>query len=109
MKKYKKETRYVSVLTVHIPAASALIDMMRYDRCCPMTEADSAKIERLMSRRGEPMDHVVRLYRYSANPDFATKDRWASFSCVVLDERNPDESPPTDADVRNMLKLEGLA
>lgn len=94
MKKRRKETKYISVLTVRIGTISSLIDMMRYDRCCPATEEDSGKLERLVGFRGEPNDHIVTLLRFATRND-PPSDRWRSFNCVVLDERSPEEPPFT--------------
>lgn len=93
MKRQKKQTMYVSILTVFAPSASALLDMMRYDSCTPSEEVESGKIERLMSRDGRAEDHVIRLRRYSMAPSEASRGRWESFSCAILDERSPDEMP----------------
>lgn len=103
-KHYKRETRFVSVLTVHVPDARALIDMLRYDRCCPATERESAKIERLMDRRAEPADRIIRLLRFGPSGEPATEGRWRSFACRVLDERSPDDVQLTDAEALALVK-----
>jgi hypothetical protein len=95
MRSFKKETRYVSVLTVRA-SGHGLIDMMRYDRCCPATEEDAHKINRIMTDSDIEGDCLVRLIRYSANNLPATRDRWASYACEVLDERSPDDEPLSD-------------
>ena len=114
MKKFcKKESRYVSVLVVHVAGAEALIDMLRYDRCVPATEVESHKIMRLMTdnygaRRAEDevaRDRVIRLIRYAANDNPATKGRWESFGCRVLDERNPEAEQLTEAEALNLAKI----
>lgn len=109
MKPRKRETRYVSILTVHVPSAAALIDMMRYDRCCPATEQDSSKIERMIGNRTEPKDHIIRLTRYAGADQGATLGRWQSFGCTVLEERNPEDySELTDEQALNLAKVKGL-
>lgn len=110
MRQYRRETRYVSVLTVHVPDASALVDMMRYDRCCPADEDQSRKIERLInldksSVDPTPSDHVIRLLRYAATANAATSERWRSFGCVVLDERSPDDIQLTDVEAECLVKV----
>ncbi len=92
MKHFKKETRYVSILPVRA-AAHGIIDMMRYDRCVPATEEDAYKINRIMTDTAQPYDRIVTLIRYAANNLPATKARWESYGCQVLDERNPDDVP----------------
>lgn len=47
MKKYLKESRYVTAVCVWVPNAIALIEGCRYDSCYPATESESHKIERL--------------------------------------------------------------
>jgi hypothetical protein len=105
VKKFKKDTRYVSVLTVHVSSAEALIDMMRYDSCFPASEADSHKIERLMRHDADADDHIVRLKRVDCTDGEPTIGRWRSFNCTVLDWRNPDSSPLTIEEARNLLKI----
>lgn len=110
MKHYRKESRYVSVLTVHVPSAMALVDMLRYDRCCPADEDQSRKIWRLIGERcgddhATPMDHVITLHRFATSTLPATDRRWQSFQCTVLDERSPDDPPLTDAEVANLVKV----
>ena len=105
IKRQKKESRYVSMLTVKISGVIGLIEGMRYDRCCPATETESAKIERLIGGRGEPMDHIIVLVRYAAAPQPATAERWRSFNCRVLDERSPDEMPLTEAELINLASI----
>lgn len=92
MKHYKKESRYVSILTVRA-AAHGIIDMMRYDRCVPATEEDAHKINRIMQDNAQDEDRIVTLIKYSASGHKATAERWASYGCMVLDERNPDDVP----------------
>jgi hypothetical protein len=106
MKHYRKETRYVSILTVHAPDASSLLDMLRYDRCCPATEADAGKIERMINQCASGADRIVALIRYSLNPDRATVGRWRSFGCTVLDERSPDRAPLTEHEALNLLAID---
>lgn len=95
MKHYKKESRFVSILTVRA-CSHGLIDMMRYDRCVPATEEDAHKINRIMQDSTTEDDRIVRLIRYSANDSKATVGRWESYGCMVLDERNPDDVPLSD-------------
>jgi hypothetical protein len=111
VKRSKKESKYVSVLTVRYGTIGSLIDMMRYDRCCPATEEDSGKIERVAGYSGlaKPEDHIIRLLKFSANNDGATIGRWRSFNCIVLDERSPEEPPPTTVEIDKSLLKGGIA
>lgn len=95
MKHYKKEPKFVSILTVRA-AAHGVIDMMRYDRCVPATEEDAYKINRIMQDLAKDDDRIIRLIRYAANDSKATSGRWESYGCLVLDERNPDDVPLSD-------------
>ena len=111
MKRHKREPRYISVLVVHIPSAEALIDMLRYDRCCPATEDESRKIWRLISdwrvdgsNQATPADHVIRLHRFASSDVPATEGRWRSFGCRVLDERSPDAEQLTDDEILKLAK-----
>lgn len=110
MKLQRKEARYVSVLVVRVPDVMTLIDMLRYDRCCPATEDESRKIWRLLgSYRGgdEPTsaDHVIRLHRFSASVLPATQGRWESFGCRVIDERSPDAPQLTDDEALRLAEV----
>lgn len=111
MKQFRKEPRYVSALVVHVPDVMGLIDMLRYDRCCPATEDESRKLWRMLSitRGGEPAtpaDHIIRLHRFAPSNTPATAERWRSFECTVLDERSPDEPEITDRELAAiMLKI----
>lgn len=111
MKHYKKEPRYVSILTVRISSASSVIDMLRYDRCCPLDEDEASKLVRLISddqcgsSRATPADHVIRLMRFAKNVNPATTNRWRSFNCVVLDERSPEDAPLSDEEILNLAKV----
>lgn len=101
----RKESRWVSILTVKVSGLMGLIEGMRYDRCCPATEADSAKIERMLSMSESPTDRIVQLLRYAAAPGPATADRWRSFNCRVLDERSPEEAPLTEVELINLANV----
>lgn len=106
----RRETRYVSCIAVWVGDAYSLTDMCRYDNCYPMAEVESGKVERLMGRRAEPADHVVKLVRVSkvsgSRPTFA---RWKSFNATVLREWHPEDPEPTDAELQEALCLAGLA
>lgn len=95
---------HASILTVHVHGVRGLLDMLRYDTCCPADEAQSVKIERLMSGR-EPaqLDHVILLRRYSSSGSPASP-RWQSFGCTVLDERSPDEPQLTSEELLALLR-----
>lgn len=103
LKFQRREVRYVSVLTVHAPDAYSLIEGMRYDRCCPSTEDESRKIGKLISGTATGDDCIITLFRYAAAPIPATEQRWNSFGCTVIDERDP-EAPPLSLD-ETRLKL----
>lgn len=111
MKTNKKETRYVSLLTVYVPSAEALIDMMRYDRCCPHTEEEAHKVMRLITAwhgtdaDRKKADHVITLLRFAAANNPATEGRWQSFGCAVLDERSPDAGPATKEEIENAITV----
>jgi len=99
----------LSVLVVYVPDVAALIDMMRYDRCCPATEDESRKLWRLLGEtRGgcdaTPDDHVIRLSRFAAVNKPATEGRWRSYGCHVLDERSPDAEQLGDEVIKNLAK-----
>ena len=111
MKKQKREPRYVSQLTVHVPSAEALIDMLRYDRCCPASEDESRKIWRLINdlcvdgvNSATPSDHIIRLHRFAAAETPATDGRWRSFGCRVLDERSTEAVQLNDEELLNLAK-----
>jgi hypothetical protein len=92
-KHYKKEPRYISIITVRCSSTRAVLDMMRYDSCFPATEDDSRKLERLIDaphgHPGAPDDfNVIKFIRCGRN-DGVTDDRWASFGCTVLDVKAP--------------------
>ena len=57
------------------------VDMLRYDRCVPVSEGDSHTIERGPSHR----PRRVMLERISRNDAGPTVGRWASFGWRVLD------------------------
>ena len=96
-KHYRKDSRFVSVVTVRVSSLSGLMDMLRYDRCCPFSEEDSSKLSKINGWEQcgglppTPLDRVVRLLRFSANELPATAGRWRSFNCEVLDERQPGD------------------
>lgn len=58
------------------------IDMLRYDSCCPFTEADSHTMSQ--SEPGQP--RIVVLKRFSVNGLGATEGRWKSFGWKVVSE-----------------------
>ena len=98
----ERQVRFASILTVHAPDANSMLDMMRYDRCYPLGEANVEKIIRLTRpRKGDRIqasDHIVQLMRTSANND-EPSERWRSFCCSVLDERAPDAPQLSEADL----------
>ena len=104
--KSRKETRYVSVVTVHVPSAAALVDMMRFDCCYPRDLDESQKIWALIAavtNKTKPSDHIVRLVRVAHTQLTTTTLRWESFGCKVLGENHPDEEPMTDEEALALL------
>lgn len=99
----------MSVLTVHAPDANALIDMMRYDRCCPFLRADADKLGRLIDRSGDRADRVVQLLRFASTDAHPPEGRWRSFMCSILDERPPGVEQLTTADLRDEDALTEIA
>jgi hypothetical protein len=109
LKLQRKETRYLSTLVVYVPDVAALIDMLRYDRCCQATEDESRKLWRLLGERcggceATLDDHVIRLSRFAAVDKPATEGRWHSYGCRVLDERSPDAEQLDDEAIKNLMK-----
>lgn len=94
-KHYKKESRYISVITVRVSSTRAALDMMRYDSCWPATEEDSRKLEQLIDapRGREGLDgpdfNIVNFIRAGRNDSGATDGRWASFGCEVISVKAP--------------------
>lgn len=104
IKLQRREVRYVSVLTVHALSGNGLIEGMRYDRCCPYNESESHKISRLvLGRSASDDDRIIALLRFSSSPTPATAQRWRSFSCTVIDERDPEAGLLLLDDARKML------
>lgn len=74
------------------PRRSIPYDMLRYDRCMPLTEHDSTKMERLRDAdlSGSDWsvetaeDRIVKVLRISPNGGMPS-GRWASFGVQVLD------------------------
>jgi hypothetical protein len=108
VKKRKRESRYVSILVVHAHDVQSLIEVMRYDRCCPATEVESHKINRIASHASEPADHVIRLLRFAAADNPPTIGRWESFGCTVLDERSTEDVQLTGAEQLNLARVAGI-
>lgn len=104
-KPYLKDTRYVTALCVWTGSAPALIECMRYDSCYPASEVEANKIQRLINNSAEPADHVIRLIRVARTDMPPTIDRWRSFGSLVLDVRHPEDSPLTDAELANLVKI----
>lgn len=67
------------------------IDMLRYDRSCPATEADAHKISREGVRR-------ITLLRFSQGNASPNADRWESFRWKILATRYWDGSGEGDLD-----------
>ena len=63
------------------------IDMLRHDRCYPVTESDSTNIVSSF-RFGRKESHVgqINLQRYAHKNWTPTKDRWLSFGWEVIAE-----------------------
>ena len=58
------------------------LDMLRYDRCCPMHETDSTLITHTFTDR---VPWQVKIIRYVPNKDAAwTLPRWASFGVTLV-------------------------
>jgi hypothetical protein len=104
-KPYLKEPRYVTALCVWVPDAWSLIDCMRYDNCYPESGAESFKIERLIHRSDDVLHHIIRLVRVSRTELPPTLDRWRSFGAFVLDVRHPEDTPPTNDELANLVKI----
>ncbi len=75
----------VKALLVRVGSISSVLDMMRYDKCYPATEADSGRLEmsRPDSRDRSFGEHLVIFMAHS--PAAPTIGRWASFGCEVID------------------------
>lgn len=69
--------------------ASVPFDMLRYDRCTPLTEQDSNKMERLAAADGSCWggvdDRTIKVLRTSPNGGMPAVGRWASFGITVTD------------------------
>ena len=111
-KHYRRETRFVSILLVHIPDLAALLDMLRYDRCVPFDQDETAKLYRLLGERdgggrgkSTLKDHIIRLIRYASNDSPTPVGRWESYQCTVIDERSPDEVPMSDEDALRLHEV----
>jgi hypothetical protein len=60
------------------------MDMLRYDRCNPLTEADAALIERHVQCAAEP-ECQIDLVTFSETKAYKpTQDRWRSFGWTVV-------------------------
>ena len=95
--KRSKQVRYLSVLTVYVPSSQALIDMMRYERCCPFEELDSSRITSWASGSDKDRasyNHIVHLLRFAHDANQELSPRWQSFNCRVLDEQPLDSFVP---------------
>lgn len=95
--KRSKQVRYLSVLTVYVPSSQALIDMMRYERCCPFEELDSSRITSWASGSNKDrasLNHIVHLLRFANDANQELSPRWQSFNCRVLDEQPVDTFVP---------------
>lgn len=103
LKKYKKDSKYVSYMVVQVGELYSLIDMMRYDRCCPAEESESRKIQALGDHTATASDRLIRLIRYGATPDPAFA-RWKSFGASVLYVGSPDDGFPSDDVILGLLK-----
>lgn len=94
MKKHRKESRYITVIAVHVPMTRDVIDMMRYDSCFPSTEEESRKLYALSDGYSEkpkdPKDHLVQFTCAGRNDGTPTVDRWRSFGCTVFTISSPD-------------------
>lgn len=96
-KPHRKESRYVTIVAVHVPSLRDVIDMMRYDSCYPATEDESRKLWVIEdSGRRKPTDHLVRFACAGRAENTPTVDRWRSFGCTVFCVRSPDAAPMTD-------------
>lgn len=102
-KHYRKESRYVSMVTAHVSSVQGVLDNMRYDRCVPLTEDDSRKLMRMHNGTADPIDHLVRFMRFAATDAPVTERRWASFGATVLDERDPGAAPLSDEEALTLL------
>ncbi len=104
-RKFKKDSKYVSLMVVQVGELYSLIDMMRYDRCCPAEEGESRKIQALGDHTATAADRLIRLIRLGStpDPDFA---RWKSFGARVLYVGNPDDGFPSDADIARLLTFQ---
>ncbi len=108
MKRHHRESRYMSRVTVHVHDLYALMDMCRYDRCYPESEAESQKIQNIARHEvkpGDPLGYVVRLIRCAPTNDPPTDGRWRSFGCRVLDYRSTQEPAITDRELQALLLL----
>jgi hypothetical protein len=93
-KPHRRETRYVTVISVHVPMLRDAIDMMRYDSCYPSTEDESRKLWALSDGYGgekDPKDHLVQFTCAGRADNTPTVDRWRSFGCTVFGVRSLDE------------------
>lgn len=91
-KYYRKEPRFVSVLTVRVSSLIGALDMMRYDSCYPFDEEDAHKLHRIGNDASTSTeDRTVRFIRVARNPSPATARRWSSRGCEIIDERSPED------------------
>lgn len=94
-KPHRKESRYVTIISVHVPCTRDVIDMMRYDSCFPSTEEESRKLwvlsDGYRDKPKDPKDHLVQFTCVGRNDGTPTVERWQSFGCTVFEVRSLDE------------------
>lgn len=104
MKLNLKEMRYVTHLAVWTPNAMALIEGCRFDNCYLLTETDVNRVRRLMKNDYQSDDHIVTLVRVAVTGSPPAYRRWQSFGADILRQWNPQESPPTMQELRDMVR-----
>ena len=62
------------------------LDMMRYDRCFPASEADASKLQTILQQTpvAKPQPWAIRLSKTTDAP--WTAGRWESFGCTIMME-----------------------
>jgi hypothetical protein len=83
----RRQRCFLHTIRARVSEIQGVLDMMRFDHCVPYDQESMRKLQRLAAHTDSPDDHVVEFLRFGFNENGPSFDRWASFSCEILEVR----------------------
>ncbi len=104
-RKRRREPALVSLVSLRAASAESVVRVMQLERCCPLHETESGKVERLAGGMASPADRLIRMVRFATSDVPPDDEACRRLGCDILDERSTLDASPSDTDLAHLAKL----